>query len=198
METNTVISGTVYETQIQRLCDNAMEKYHASVKLKTLSVADLYGSKICAALDRQHPRDFFDVKLLLGNEGLTNDIRRAFIVYLISHNRSMVELLDPNFKDISRTFENEFQGMTLYPVKLKDLENTRRDLVEQIHSGLTSDEREFLLSVKELRPDWNKLGIKGIEKLPAVQWKLYNLKRMNKNEHSDAVKKLLRLLGSEK
>ncbi|MCD6117717.1 hypothetical protein J7K93_11925 [bacterium] len=81
-------------------------------------------------------------------------------------------------------------------MKLKDLENTRKDLVEQIHSGLTPDEREFLLSVKELRPDWNRLGITGIEKLPGVQWKLYNLKQMSKKEHSAAVNKLVKCLWS--
>jgi len=80
IEPNLVIRGTVYGTQIQRLCDNAMKKYSASVKFNILSVADLYGSKICAALDRQHPRDFFDVKFLLDNEGLTDYIRKAFIV----------------------------------------------------------------------------------------------------------------------
>jgi hypothetical protein len=37
---------------------------------------DLYGGKLCAALDRQHPRDLFDVGLLLRNEGITPAIRR--------------------------------------------------------------------------------------------------------------------------
>ncbi len=31
---------------------------------------DLYGGKLCAALDRQHPEDFYDVKLLLDAQEL--------------------------------------------------------------------------------------------------------------------------------
>ncbi len=38
-----------------------------------------------ATLDRQHPRDLFDVFLLMNSEGITNDLRKAVIVYLISH-----------------------------------------------------------------------------------------------------------------
>ncbi len=64
--------------------------------------------EICAALDRQHPRDLFDVKLLLDNEGITDKIRTAFIVYLISHNRPMNELLNPTFQDISHQYTSEF------------------------------------------------------------------------------------------
>ncbi len=59
-----------------------------------------------AALDRQHPRDLFDVSALLANEGLTDALRTAFVVYLISHNRPAVELLAPGRLDI----EAEFRG----------------------------------------------------------------------------------------
>ena len=57
----------------------------AESEAQVVSIADLYGGKICAALDRQHPRDLFDVMLLLENEGITREIRQAFIVYLVSH-----------------------------------------------------------------------------------------------------------------
>lgn len=39
---------------------------------------DLYGDKLCAALDRQHPRDLFDVKLLLDQDGLDVAPSKAF------------------------------------------------------------------------------------------------------------------------
>ena len=48
---------------------------------------DSFAGKLCAALDRQHPRDLFDVKLLLENEGIGDDLLQVFIVYLISGNR---------------------------------------------------------------------------------------------------------------
>ncbi len=53
--------------------------------------ADLYAGKIMAALDRRHPRDLFDVRDLLANEGIDDTLRKAFIVYLLSHNRPMGE-----------------------------------------------------------------------------------------------------------
>ncbi|MFB3079791.1 MAG: nucleotidyl transferase AbiEii/AbiGii toxin family protein, partial [Lysobacterales bacterium] len=70
--------------------------FEISATANTLGVADLYGGKLCAALDRQHPRDIFDVKILMENEGITDEIRTAFVVYLASHDRPMSELLDPN------------------------------------------------------------------------------------------------------
>lgn len=194
IEPNSVIRGSVFGTKMQRLCASASKKFQASLQLNTLSVEDLYGSKLCAALDRQHPRDLFDVKLLFDNEGLTDDIRKAFLVYLISHNRPMNELLNPNFKDIKQIFENEFQGMTFIQITLPELIEIRKTLLKQIRTDLTSNEKYFLISVKENRPDWEKLGIDGIDKLPGVLWKLHNLKRMTKKKHTEAVEKLKQCL----
>ena len=98
IEVNTVIRGTVYPIVEKSLCKKAEQEFELSLKARTLSFEDIYGGKICAALDRQHPRDLFDIKLLFGNEGLTDKIRKAFLVYLISHDRPIVELLNPNLK----------------------------------------------------------------------------------------------------
>ena len=54
------------------------------VEMQVLAFDDLYGGKLHAALDRQHPRDLFDVKLLYENEGLTEDLFRVFMVYVAS------------------------------------------------------------------------------------------------------------------
>ena len=97
--------------------------------MRTLSDADLFGGKICAALDRQHPRDLFDVKILMEHEGITRDIRRAFIVYLVSHDRPMHELIDPVRKDFKPIFENEFLGMTAKPVEYEALADARENLI---------------------------------------------------------------------
>ena len=37
-------------------------------------IHQLYGGKICAALDRQHPRDLFDVKKLLEDNGVQTEL----------------------------------------------------------------------------------------------------------------------------
>ena len=118
IEPNTIIRGTVYPSETRSFCEKAKEVFGANVHIQNLSFADLYAGKICAALDRQHPRDLFDIHQLYQNEGITKDLRKAFIVYLISHPRPMVELLNPNYRDIRSIFENEFLGMTQNPVKL--------------------------------------------------------------------------------
>jgi predicted nucleotidyltransferase component of viral defense system len=195
IEPNVVLRGSVFPPEKVSLSPYAIELFGSKVRLQRLSFPDLYGGKICAALDRQHPRDLFDVKLLMENEGLTDDVRKAFIVYLISHPRPMAELLDPKFQNIDHIFNNEFRGMTRNPVKLQDLLDVREKLIKQIHLDLTNDERHFILSVKERRPDWGLLGIHGIEGLPAVQWKLQNLMRMDQKKHVEAFYKLKQCLN---
>ena len=149
---------------------------------------------LCAALDRQHPRDLFDVKLLLDNEGITEEIRKAFVVYLASHDRPIHELLDPKAKNIRRIFENEFAGMTVDSVSYEDLIAARDTLIETIRKELTSGEREFLVSLKSGRPKWNSIGIEGVENLPAVQWKLLNIQKMSAKKRGELLEKLMRVL----
>ncbi|MFC1569109.1 nucleotidyl transferase AbiEii/AbiGii toxin family protein [bacterium] len=194
VETNTVIRGSVFSPENASLCENAKSILESHIEIKRSSIPDLYGGKICAALDRQHPRDLFDIKLLLENEGFIKYIRKAFIVYLISHPRPISELLNPNLKDIRQVFENELQGMTFEPVSLKDLIDTRDTLISLIRTDLTEKERQFILSVKTGQPEWNALGIDGINLLPAVRWKLENLKLMHPKKRTISIEKLKRCL----
>ena len=80
VEPNQVLRGSVYPPETRDLCAEAQALFEQFVSVRALSLADLYGGKICAALDRQHPRDLYDVRLLLENEGFTPEIRRAFVV----------------------------------------------------------------------------------------------------------------------
>lgn len=196
VEPNIVIRGSVYEPVEMTLCSKAEEMFELSLKMQCLSLPDLYGGKVCAALDRQHPRDLFDVKLLLGNEGFTDEIRKAFLVYLVSHDRPIVELLDPKMNDIAAVFEQEFIGMTDEILELNELTDTFNKLKELIKSSLTKEEREFLLSFKRKDPNWDLLGLKGIDELPSVKWKLINLGRMSAERHKEAYDKLEKFLSS--
>ena len=128
VEVNYNLRGTVFGTSKKKLCKKAGDEFGLSLSVYTLSFEDLYGGKIVAALDRQHPRDLFDIKVLLDNEGLTDNIRKAFIVYLISHNRSLIEILNPGLQDIKDIFESDFVGMTTEQVELTDLLNARKNL----------------------------------------------------------------------
>ena len=195
IEPNLIIRGTVFPPEQRDLCPRVEDAFECAVDMLCLSQADLFGGKICAALDRQHPRDLYDVRLLLQEEGFSDDIRKAFVVYLISHSRPMVELLDPRRQDLQRLYDQEFVGMPLRPVPLEELLVTREELVDLIRNQLTSEEKRFLLSVKEGEPDWDLLGINGIADLPAVQWKLLNIRRMNPLDHRRAVSKLQAYLG---
>jgi predicted nucleotidyltransferase component of viral defense system len=190
IEVNIVIRGSVYEPIELDLCRRAQEEFSAEVTMQTLSAADIYGGKICAALDRQHPRDLFDVKLLLDEDGLTEEVRRSFVVYLASHDRPMNELLAPSWKDISAAYRNDFRGMTLEEVPLSDLLEARARLLSSIKHGLSREEKQFLLSVKRSAPEWNLLGIPELEKLPALQWKLLNIRKMDEAKREQAYQKL--------
>ena len=68
-------------------------------------------------------------------------------------------------------YEAEFRGMTDDTVSYDDLIQARAGLLDILKRGLTKDEKEFLISFKNARPDWNLLGIGGVENLPAVRWK---------------------------
>ena len=195
IEPNEVIRGSVFPAEERELTRHAEDLFELSVTARTLSVADLYGGKLCAALDRQHPRDLFDVAVLLKNEGITDEIRKAFVVYLASHDRPIRELLDPTRKDMRQVYESEFAGMTIDEIAYEDLIVAREALIETVKVELTENEKAFLISLKEGQPKWNLMGIEGIEKLPAVQWKLKNIQKMSGKKRAESLEKLKRVLG---
>ncbi|MFH1665802.1 MAG: nucleotidyl transferase AbiEii/AbiGii toxin family protein [Candidatus Omnitrophota bacterium] len=194
VEPNQVIRGSLFGCEEKDLCKKAEEIFEKFVTTRTLSFAELYGSKICAALDRQHPRDIFDVMLLLENEGITEQVRKSFLVYLISHNRPVAELLAPNFKNMKPVFEKEFAGMTSFDVKYEKLLSVREALVEEINKRITDNERAFLISFKEKAPKWDLLGVEGAQDMPAVKWKLINLAKMDNEKHVRAVSQLKKII----
>ncbi|WP_253822028.1 nucleotidyl transferase AbiEii/AbiGii toxin family protein [Vibrio sp. 99-8-1] len=193
IELSPVLRGTVFEPQIMEICEAAEDEF-GYAEMPVVALADLYAGKIVAALDRQHPRDLFDVKWLLENEGLTDDIRKALLVYLSSHNRPMAELLRPQFKDIAALYAGEFVSMAKHDIPLKELVSVRERLVQLIHQGLTKDEKEFLWSFKNLSPKWELLGLNGVNELPALKWKQINLARMSDEKHKQACGKLFSVL----
>ena len=148
----------------------------ADLELPLLSPEDIYGGKLVAAMDRQHPRDLFDVMELFAHGGITPEIRRAFVVYLASHNRTIHEVLFPTPKDIRLAYEGSFVGMTTEPVTLEALLETRERLFRELPAALDANEREFLRTLVRAEPDWSLLGIPHLEELPAIRWRLQNLR----------------------
>jgi predicted nucleotidyltransferase component of viral defense system len=127
IEVTPVLRGCVFEHELRRVSPS-VEKMFGFAEARVVSFSDLYAGKIVAALDRQHPRDLFDVRDLLANEGIDDALRRAFIVYVLSHNRPIAEILAPNRKPIGPEFERGFVGMTIKPVSVEELAATREEL----------------------------------------------------------------------
>jgi predicted nucleotidyltransferase component of viral defense system len=86
IEVTPVLRGCVYDPQWKSVSP-AVENQFGFAEIRVVSFADLYAGKLVAALDRQHPRDLFDVRDLLANERIGEETRKAFIVYILSHNR---------------------------------------------------------------------------------------------------------------
>lgn len=196
VEVNFVMRGTVRPVRTASLTENARETLQADLEIPVASLEDVYGGKLIAAMDRQHPRDLFDVMQLFAHEGITSGIRRAFVVYLASHNRPVHEVLFPSLRDIRYEFEHGFAGMT-EPVEIDALLAARERMMRELQQNLTADERRFLLSLVAAEPEWKLLGVPHAEELPGLRWKLQNLERLRKAnpkkfaEQSDALARLL-------
>lgn len=194
IEPNHIIRGTLFPPETRNLVPAAGKRFMAELEFTVLSIPDLYGGKICAALDRQHPRDLFDVKLMLDTIGFTRPIMQTFLVYLISHPRPIAEVLTPNMQDLTESYEKEFKSMTDLKIDLNTLIETRTRLIHLIHANLEPADKEFLLSVKEGAPQWNLFPFNHVKNLPAVRWKLKNISKMKSKAHKLAKEKLIKVL----
>jgi hypothetical protein len=196
IEVTPVLRGCVYDPEM-RSVSPTVEARFGFAKIQVVSFADLYAGKLVAALDRQHPRDLFDVRELLANEGIDDTLRKAFVVYILSHNRPMAEVLAPARLDISQEFARGFEGMTDMAVALDDLLKTREELIAALVGNMPHEHRLFLLSCKKCAPKWELLGIPHAEHLPAVQWRLQNLAKADTKKREKLLGDLLTALRIE-
>jgi predicted nucleotidyltransferase component of viral defense system len=181
IEANFVMRGTVHPVRRASLTRTARDALQSDLEIPVVSLEDMYGGKLVAAMDRQHPRDLFDVMQLFAHEGITPAIRRAFVVYLASHNRPVHEVLFPTLRDIEYEYVNNFQGMTADPIPLSALLAARERMVRELQHGIDANERRFLLSLVAGAPEWPLLGIAHLEQLPGIRWKLRNLLQLQKS-----------------
>lgn len=128
-------------------------------------------------MDRQHPRDLFDVLALFDEGGLAAGVVECFVCYLAGHNRPVHEVLFANEIDITSAFENEFEGMTREPIALDELLDVRRRLFTELPGALTDKHRAFLLGLVKDKPDWGLMSCPYLRGMPAIRWKLQNLSR---------------------
>ena len=194
IEVTPVLRGSVFEPQMRAVLPGVEENFGFAETL-VVSFADLYGGKIVAALDRQHPRDFFDVRGLLAGEGIDHRLRQAFLVYLLSHDRPMSEVLAPTRKDISEEYLRGFEGMTETPVSLDELVATREELIKIMVAQMPDGHRRFLVQFERGEPDWSLLDLPAVPNLPAVRWRQHNLDKLDAARRARLVARLEEVLG---
>jgi len=196
IEPNTVIRGTLLPPVEMSLSPLLAKEFGREMSVACVEKSELYAGKLCAALQRQHPRDLFDMQLYLAkDEGLTRNFLDVFIVYLISQGKPIHEMLNPNTHEIAHLYNNQFQGMVRTDVSLESLCEVQTTLPGSIQDILTQQDREFLIGFKNRKPDWSLLRYQNVKELPAVRWKQFNLGKMDTEKHQLAVNKLAEVLG---
>jgi predicted nucleotidyltransferase component of viral defense system len=194
IEVTPVLRGCVFNPELKSVAE-AVEETFGFAEMQILSFPDLYAGKIVAALDRQHPRDFFDARELLADEGIDDTLRGAFIVYLLSHSRPMHEVLLAKRKDITVEFNRGFVGMTGEPVTIEELVAAREALIADIVGNMPAAHRQFLVSFERGEPDWTKLGLPAVAAMPAVKWRQHNLDKLSSEKRAALVANLEKVLA---
>jgi predicted nucleotidyltransferase component of viral defense system len=189
LEISPVLRGVVHEPVVRAVVAIVEESF-GFAEAQLVSFEDLYAGKLVAALDRQHPRDLFDVRELLANEGLTDDLREVFLVYLLSHNRPMGEVLSGRVKDLRAEYRDSFEGMTAVAVPIEELVRTQAQLIGELIGGMPDRHREFLIGFERGEPEWSLLELSHIADLPAVRWRHLNLSRAGAARRAQLVRLL--------
>ena len=198
VEVNDVKRGIIAPPIELPLCDLAQEDFGVFCKARIVPLSQLYGGKITAALDRQHPRDLFDVNLMLDYIKDFDEIKRGFIFCLLGSDRPILESLNPNFNDQRDALTNQFEGMSSTPFTYEQYEATRRRLVEYINDHLTPTDKAFLLGFEDGTPYWDASEYRDFQHYPSIQWKLLNIRKLkgkNPQKHEDGIIKLQNYFG---
>lgn len=189
IEVSPVARGVLHPPAEQDVAELVEEEF-GFASIQVVSLADLYGGKLCAALDRQHPRDLFDVKVLLETQGIDREIFNGFMTYLLSHNRPISEIMNPGWKDITEIYNKEFIGMTFEAISLDELKTIPEKMICALKAQFTQQDFDFLKSIKEGKPNWDLAPNNKIQHLPAVKWKLINIQKIPHKKHKIALNKL--------
>jgi hypothetical protein len=185
VEVNTIFRGSVLPIASRPLAAQAAARFARELSAPLLAEDELYGSKLVAAMDRQHPRDLFDVMSLYQSGGITPAMLDCFVVYLAGHNRPVHEVLFPNRIEIRAEYENNFRGMTEADIPLPLLLETRERLLEELPRRLDQAQRAFLVGLSRGTPDWSLIPCAHACELPALRWKLENLARFARTRPDD-------------
>lgn len=191
VEVNTVFRGSVYQPSLRDLCDTAARIFEVSVPLTLLDTSEVYAGKFLAALDRQHPRDLFDLWRFRQNSSIDNRLMDAFVLYLCGHSRPPHEILDGRDRDLSSDYERGFLGMLEEPVpSLQELQTTRAWARVVVLESLNAAQRTFLgdfFGLREVDDEFVEVKLAG---LPALEWKRRNLRIFRDNKPDEFARQL--------
>ncbi|MGV6476088.1 nucleotidyl transferase AbiEii/AbiGii toxin family protein [Azotobacter vinelandii] len=185
VEVNVVFRGTVLPPERRSLSARTSDLFGVEFEAPLLASDELYAGKLIAALDRQHPRDLFDVWRLFESGGITDGMLDCFVVYLAGHNRPTHEVLFANEKDIAGEYERAFVGMTEIACPLETLLDARTRLRHELPLQLSAANKQFLSGLVRAEPDWSLLQCQHAAQLPALRWKLANLETFRKRRPAD-------------
>lgn len=197
IEVNGVLRGHVWPVRRMILQEFVQESFDQFVVMPVLSEEELYGGKICAALDRQHPRDLFDIKILFDEGKWSPSLVDGFLVNLLSHPHPIHKVLKPAWLDKRDIFSTQYEGMSEKVFSYEDYESTRERLRLSVVRGISEESRKFIVSFKEGNPNWDLWTFPSIKEMPAVRWKLKNilkLKSSNLNSYRAQLKSLIDVL----
>lgn len=194
LEVNTVNRGIISPVEIMPLCLLAQETFDQFTEARIVPKSQLFGGKIVAALDRQHPRDIFDIHQFLSMNYELFEIKRGLIFCLLSSNRPIHELLNPNLTNKKSAFGNQFDGMSDLDFTYQQFEETRNTLIKKVRDLFSEEDSVFFINFMkgnlEGLPDGKEGSNDMFLSYPAIQWKRYNLK-MLKIKNPDKFKKLI-------
>lgn len=188
IEVSQIVRGLLGSVTEKTLCEKAQKTFDTFCSINVVSNGQLYGGKICAAMDRQHPRDIFDVKQLLQKEG--------FMFRLLSSDRSIQDVLFPKPQEQRLAMDNQFAGMSDEQFTYEDYEFVRERMIRTVQESLTEEDKLFILGFKEVAPDWS---IYNFEAYPSIKWKLMNLEKIkvgNPRKHKELYDGLKRKLST--
>jgi predicted nucleotidyltransferase component of viral defense system len=193
IEVSQIVRGTLGTVTEKMLCKKAQEKFDTFCSINIVPNGQLYGGKVCAAMDRQHPRDIFDVKHLMQREGFTKEIKEGFLFRLLSSDRSIQDVLFPNLQDQRLAMSNQFAGMSEEDFSYEEYEFVRATMIKTVQASITAEDKLFILGFKDVIPDWS---IYNFEAYPSIKWKLQNLEKI-KASNPAKHKELYTLLKSK-
>lgn len=176
IEVNQTKRGLVCgEASLHPLCEKAQEMFGMEVDARIVSIPQLYGGKISAALSRQHPRDLFDVMQM---DIPVVSVKEGIIFCLLGSDRPIYESFAPNLIDQHDAMEHQFSGMSEIPFGYGHFEETREKLIREVNSIMTEDDKNFLIGFEELTVDWENSPYSYFKEYPSVRWKIQNLQKL--------------------